>query len=227
MDTIDDLRDIRRKAAAGGLQRARLPSVRGSLKRGQTWLAIFAVGVALLIYWSPADAQGLSKDPSVDDLIRQLKPAEGQAQPVFRSLGAATRGIRVELPSGTADSTDQAAPAPPTVNLSIEFDFNSHTLTAGGKKALSTLGEALASDDLRTFHFLVAGHTDAVGGDSYNMILSELRARSVRDFLVGSYGISPDRLVAQGYGEKHLLKPDQPDAGENRRVQITNLGAED
>lgn len=186
--------------------------------------AAFAA-LALLVFWSTAQAQGVAQDPSVDDLIRQLKPAEGQAKPVFRSLGAATRGIRVELPSGSGDSADQ--PAAPTVNLSIEFDFNSHTLTAKGKQALSTLGEALASNDLQEFHFLVAGHTDAVGGDDYNMILSELRARSVRDFLVGTYGIKSERLIAQGYGETRLLKPDRPDAGENRRVQITNLGAED
>ena len=227
MDTIDDLREKSRKPAFAAPRKTKSPSIRQGFKRGQTWLAVFAAGMALLIFWSPAEAQGISTDPSVDDLIRQLKPVEGEPQPVFRSLGAATRGIRVELPSGTADSADQATPAPPTVNLSIEFDFNSHTLTAQGKKALSTLGEALASDDLRSFHFLVAGHTDAVGGDGYNMILSELRARSVRDFLVASYGISADRLIAQGYGEKHLLKPDQPEAGENRRVQITNLGAED
>ena len=181
--------------------------------------------LALLIFWSTAQAQGVVQDPSVDDLIRQLKPAEGQAKPVFRSLGAATRGIQVELPNGSGDSADQ--PAAPTVNLSIEFDFNSHTLTAKGKQALSTLGEALTSNDLQEFHFLVAGHTDAVGGEDYNMILSELRARSVRDFLVGTYGIKSDRLIAQGYGETRLLKPEQPDAGENRRVQITNLGAED
>ncbi len=186
--------------------------------------AAFAA-LALLVFWSTAQAQGVAQDPSVDDLIRQLKPAEGQAKPVFRSLGAATRGIRVELPSGSGDSADQ--PAAPTVNLSIEFDFNSHTLTAKGKQALSTLGEALASNELQEFHFLVAGHTDAVGGDDYNMILSELRARSVRDFLVATYGIKSERLIAQGYGETRLLKPDQPDAGENRRVQITNLGAED
>lgn len=188
------------------------------------FIAAFGV-LALLIFWSPVQAQGVVQDPSVDDLIRQLKPAEGQAKPVFRSLGAATRGIQVELPSGSGDSADQ--PAAPTVNLSIEFDFNSHTLTAKGKQALSTLGEALVSNDLQEFHFLVAGHTDAVGGDDYNMILSELRARSVRDFLVGTYGIKSDRLIAQGYGETRLLKPDQPEAGENRRVQITNLGAED
>ncbi|RVU38156.1 OmpA family protein [Hwanghaeella grinnelliae] len=187
--------------------------------------AFVVAAFVLLIFWSPAQAQGVVQDPSVEDLIRQLKPAEGQAKPVFRSLGAATRGIQVELPGGSGDSADQ--PAAPTVNLSIEFDFNSHTLTPKGKQALSTLGEALVSNELEEFHFLVAGHTDAVGGDDYNMILSELRARSVRDFLVGTYGIKSDRLVAQGYGETRLLKPDQPDAGENRRVQITNLGAED
>lgn len=188
---------------------------------------LILAGMAMMLSWNAAHAQGISQDPSVQDLIRQLKPSEGQAQPVFRSLGAATRGITVELPGGTGNSADQAGPVPPTVNLSIEFDFNSHTLTEKGKKALNTLGEALVSKDLENFTFLVAGHTDAVGGEEYNLILSELRARSVRDFLVGSYGIAQNRLIAEGYGESHLLKPDEPDAGENRRVQITNLGGGD
>lgn len=187
----------------------------------------FAMIVAILIFCPAVQAQTVSSDPSVEDLIRDLKPAEGAPQPVFRSLGAATRGIQVEMPSGTADSSDPARPAPPTVNLSVEFDFNSHTLTEKGRNTLLTVGKALVSDELREFHFLVAGHTDAVGGDDYNMMLSELRARAVRDFLMQSYGVDGDRLIAQGFGETRLLKPDQPDAGENRRVQITNLGAED
>lgn len=225
MDMIDDIQEQGRPRRKGTHRRVTTPSVRRSFKRGQTWLAICTVAVALMAFWPSAEAQGLSEEPSVDDLIRQLKPAEGQPQPVFRSLGAATRGIQVELPSGTGEGAD--GPAAPTVNLSIEFDFNSHTLTDKGRRALDTLGAALTSDDLETFNFLVAGHTDAVGGDDYNMVLSELRARTVRDYLVGSHGIAQKRLIAQGYGETRLLKPDQPDAGENRRVQITNLGVED
>lgn len=228
MDMIDDVHTKRRMPRLTAGRQSDAPSIRRSLKWWQTWLAMSAACIALTVFWSSANAQGVTQDPSVEDLIRQLKPAEGQPQPVFRSLGAATtRGIRVELPGGSGDSADQAGPKAPTVNLSIEFDFNSHTLTEQGKKALSTLGEALLSKDLESFHFLVAGHTDAVGGEDYNMILSELRARSVRDFLVGSYGIASNRLIAQGYGETRLLRPDRPDAGENRRVQITNLGAED
>lgn len=227
MDMIEDVRTLRRKQGTEGPHRSVDPFVWRAFGRGQTWIAILLVGLTLLVFWSPSRAQTLTQDPSVEDLIRQLKPADGAPQPVFRSLGAATRGIRVEMPSGSGDSADQGGPVAPTVNLSIEFDFNSHTLTEKGRKALSTLGQALSSAELQDFNFLVAGHTDAVGGDGYNMMLSELRARSVRDFLVGSYGIKAERLIAQGYGETQLLKPDQPEAGENRRVQITNLGAED
>lgn len=71
--------------------------------------------------------------------------------------------------------------------------------------------------------FLVGGHTDAKGDNDYNQKLSERRAASVKRFLKQKFDISDDTLVAVGYGEEQLKNASDPEASENRRVQIVNL----
>ena len=70
--------------------------------------------------------------------------------------------------------------------------------------------------------FIVAGHTDAKGSETYNQGLSERRADAVKRFLSEKYGIEISRLVAVGYGATKLKISESPLAGENRRVQIVN-----
>lgn len=71
--------------------------------------------------------------------------------------------------------------------------------------------------------FLVEGHTDAVGGEVYNLTLSDRRADTVARILVEAYGVPAENLVVQGYGEEYL-KIDTPYAErENRRVTVRNI----
>jgi outer membrane protein OmpA-like peptidoglycan-associated protein len=70
----------------------------------------------------------------------------------------------------------------------------------------------------------VIGNTDAVGSREYNLKLSQERADAVRLALINPLGIDPARLDAVGLGEEELLDPAHPDAAENRRVQIINVG---
>ena len=71
--------------------------------------------------------------------------------------------------------------------------------------------------------FLVEGHTDAVGGEVYNLTLSDRRADTVARILVEAYGVPAENLVVQGYGEQ-FLKIDTPyDERQNRRVTVRNI----
>jgi outer membrane protein OmpA-like peptidoglycan-associated protein len=72
----------------------------------------------------------------------------------------------------------------------------------------------------------VQGHTDNVGGDGYNMNLSQKRADSVRAYLVAK-GISPSRLVSKGYGFHQPLVPNTTASNRelNRRVQFIRTEA--
>jgi OOP family OmpA-OmpF porin len=67
----------------------------------------------------------------------------------------------------------------------------------------------------------VAGHTDADGGDGYNTMLSEKRAKSVLKYIKGQ-GISDTRLKYNGYGEKYPIAPNSTEEGKqkNRRAEI-------
>jgi outer membrane protein OmpA-like peptidoglycan-associated protein len=67
----------------------------------------------------------------------------------------------------------------------------------------------------------IAGHTDNQGGDDYNLVLSDKRAKAVMSYLVNR-GIAPDRLVAKGYGKNRPVASNATAEGraQNRRVEI-------
>ncbi|WP_148863582.1 OmpA family protein [Marinobacter fonticola] len=68
----------------------------------------------------------------------------------------------------------------------------------------------------------IEGYTDSTGSTSYNQMLSERRASSVRDFLLNQ-GITSSRTRATGYGEQHPVASNDSAAGreQNRRVELT------
>lgn len=85
------------------------------------------------------------------------------------------------------------------------------------------IGKVVKQDPTETF--LIEGHTDAVGSDQSNLILSDQRAESVANVLTDVYGIPPENLATQGYGEQYLkVRTDGPEQ-ENRRVTIRRVTA--
>ena len=81
----------------------------------------------------------------------------------------------------------------------------------------------MSSPQLEGRKFTVIGHTDAKGSDVYNKALSDRRAAAVRAYLMNN-GVAASRLKAMGKGESQLLNSDEPDAAENRRVEIQATG---
>ncbi|MDN4164535.1 OmpA family protein [Cytophagales bacterium LB-30] len=71
----------------------------------------------------------------------------------------------------------------------------------------------------------IAAHTDDIGSDAYNLMLSNNRAQSVLNYL-SDYKIDPSRLVAKGYGESQPKVPnsDEEQRAINRRVELKILG---
>lgn len=110
----------------------------------------------------------------------------------------------------------------PSVDLEVQFEFDSAGLTPQAIETLTPLGHALSDARLADGAFLIAGHTDAKGTFDYNLRLSQRRAEAVRRFLIENFKIEPERLVAKGFGERHLKVAQSPRAAENRRVQIVN-----
>ncbi|WP_306907450.1 OmpA family protein [Rhizobium mesoamericanum] len=91
------------------------------------------------------------------------------------------------------------------------------------RKVADAINEVLRKDPSETF--LIEGHTDAVGSDQSNLVLSDQRAESVANVMTDVYGIPPENLATQGYGERYLKVNTQGPNQENRRVTIRRVTA--
>jgi outer membrane protein OmpA-like peptidoglycan-associated protein len=110
------------------------------------------------------------------------------------------------------------------VNMSdVLFDTGKYTLRPGAREKLAKVsGIVLSHPGLA---LAVEGHTDSVGGDEYNMRLSENRANSVRDYLIAQ-GISQANISAKGFGKTMPVADNSTAAGRqmNRRVELVVSG---
>ena len=104
----------------------------------------------------------------------------------------------------------------------MNFEYNSDHIASKAVPQVTALGDALSSADLKGGTFILAGHTDAKGSETYNQGLSERRAEAVRRFLLEKYVIDASTIVTVGYGKTQLKNPSEPFASENRRVQVIN-----
>jgi outer membrane protein OmpA-like peptidoglycan-associated protein len=110
----------------------------------------------------------------------------------------------------------------PKIDLEINFDYDSASISASSMQAVQHLGEALSDPQLKGSTFAVSGYTDAKGGYAYNQELSERRADTIKKLLVENYDIAAGDLITVDYGKTHLKDPANPEDGVNRRVQVTN-----
>lgn len=152
---------------------------------------------------SPADTAKAAEEQKFIDSVRNRKT---------RSLSLTER-----------ETIATIAKEKPSIDLEIRFDYNSAAISTTSQPGVKALGEALASPDLKNSTFIIAGHTDAKGGEEYNMGLSERRADAIKKYLVDKQGIPAANLVTVGYGESQLKNKDDPSSGENRRVQVVNM----
>jgi outer membrane protein OmpA-like peptidoglycan-associated protein len=158
--------------------------------------------------------RGLTLSPQTDPTA-----TEAQGKFVASIRGRTTRSLstteREEIATIAQDK--------PNIDLEITFDYNSADISQKSLPSVQALGKALTSVDLKGSTFVVAGHTDAAGGDGYNQDLSERRADSIKRYLMQNYGIPSADLVTVGYGKSKLKDPSQPLAEVNRRVQVVNM----
>jgi len=107
----------------------------------------------------------------------------------------------------------------------IEFDTNSAELTPWSRRQLDAVSAGMQNESLKSFRFMLEGHTDDVGEEQYNMGLSARRARSVYDYLRAK-GISEARIGTIAMGESEPIMPGQSAAArsKNRRVVIRKTG---
>ena len=108
----------------------------------------------------------------------------------------------------------------------ITFEFGAWELTPDQYPQLERLARAINRVLRRNPDevFLIEGHTDAVGSDVDNLSLSDRRASSVAQILSETFGVPPENLVTQGYGEQFLKIETPGPEPLNRRVQVRRIG---
>jgi outer membrane protein OmpA-like peptidoglycan-associated protein len=127
------------------------------------------------------------------------------------------------LSLGEREEIAEIASTKPKIDLEIHFDYNSADISKDSMPAVQELGKALSDSSLKGSTFVVAGHTDAVGGEEYNQGLSERRADTIKRFLTEKYGINGTDLVTVGYGKTKPKDSSAPMDPINRRVQVVNM----
>ena len=190
--------------------------------------AALAAGL-LLLAGSPLAAE----ESSADQIIKALKPAprltRGLTGPDAARNAEESRFVDTlrnrtrSLSTDERDKLASIAKTRPSIDLDINFDYNSATIASAAMPQVQQLGQALTSQELKGGTFVVAGHTDAKGSDTYNQGLSERRAEAVKRYLTEKYGVEAGNLVTVGYGKTQLKNTTNPFAGENRRVQLVNV----
>jgi len=120
------------------------------------------------------------------------------------------------------------APQPPaatkvTYAADAFFDFDKAVLKPEGRAKLDDLVGKVKDINLEVI--IAVGHTDSVGGDTYNQKLSVQRAEAVKSYLV-SKGVEKNRVYTEGKGEKQPVADNKTAAGraKNRRVEIEVVG---
>lgn len=197
----------------------------------------FLLGLVVLAALAPAAAAQtlpLGPNPSECEIQAALLGAAGPGCPPLRLQRPAAPPPAVAPPEAPARPGAVAVPAltPPMVigkpelraAFRVEFAFNSAVIRPESRVILDRVGAVMTASEAGAVRFRVVGHTDSVGGDAANLVLSERRAKAVVAYLAERHHIRPDRLEASGRGARELLLPDQPKAAANRRVEIINLG---
>jgi outer membrane protein OmpA-like peptidoglycan-associated protein len=148
----------------------------------------------------------------MDSRTRQAESAQSQAQAAQAQLANAQQ----QLADLQAKKTDRGM----VVTLGdVLFDTGQATLKPGAQLAMNRLATFLSANP--ETRILIEGHTDSVGSEEYNEVLSERRARAVATELI-SRGIPADQLQTVGRGKGYPVASNTTAEGrqQNRRVEI-------
>lgn len=167
--------------------------------------------------WTPATAA-----PGCDGALAAAPKAAAAA-----AAAAAPAAAAVAAPATAAAvapaATKAAAPAKVTYAADAFFDFDKAVLKPEGKAKLDDLVSKVKGINLEVI--IAVGHTDSVGGDTYNQKLSVARSEAVKAYLV-SKGIEKNRVYTEGKGSKQPVADNKTSEGraKNRRVEIEVVG---
>lgn len=197
-------------------------------------------GTAATLSWTSRNADKCIIQPGIGQVEPQgshsISPSEDTAYTLTCSSasGEATSSanIGVTLPPPkpvVVESAQKAVAAQRFCNkpavISVLFDTNKADIKSKYTNDLNKLGEFLKY--FPNAKGEISGHTDNVGGDKYNLKLSQRRADSVKKYIEKTFTIAPERVTAKGYGESKPVASNKKKEGRqlNRRIE-TNFSCE-
>jgi len=198
---------------------------------------VLALGVAL----SMTSGLALAADDALtaDQIVHALqtkpvtrglsidKPADPVAEAKEQGFVDSLRNRRTRsLSLGEREQIAEISATKKKIDFDIQFDYNSAKVSKASLPTVEELGKALSDSSLKGSTFVIAGHTDAVGGDTFNQDLSERRADAIKRHLTEKFGVAAANLVTVGYGKTKLKDPSAPTSPVNRRVQVVNLNSQ-
>jgi outer membrane protein OmpA-like peptidoglycan-associated protein/tetratricopeptide (TPR) repeat protein len=149
------------------------------------------------------DDKGYYTTPLKENIQYFLKAQKKSFQ--ASSASASTKGL-TETAHLIQDFVLDVIPEADVVIEGIEYDLNKTTLRPKSMEVLDKIYEYLILND--NFSIEINAHTDTRGSDKANQILSQGRAQSCVNYLIGK-GIDMKRLLPTGYGETKPLISDK------------------
>ncbi len=109
-------------------------------------------------------------------------------------------------------------------SLVLYFEFDDSGLTSRTKRQLAIIADILKQGEERVIR--INGHTDSLGSEGYNIVLSDRRAESIRRELMAN-GVRPEQVVTEAFGAAKPRKPNfLPDGSDNPKGRSENRRAE-
>ena len=175
--------------------------------------------------YSDSDGDGVSDN--IDTCSNVAGPAANNGCPWPDTDGDGVLDKDDKCPGTAGVSSNNGCPEPTkeimerlnAVGAMIPFQLNRAEL---GKEVKGLLGEVLGiMNNYPKTPFMIEGHTDSSGPKAFNQKLSEMRAMSVKEYLVDN-GITSSRLMTVGYGEDKPMVSNNTRKGriKNRRVEF-------
>jgi outer membrane protein OmpA-like peptidoglycan-associated protein len=141
---------------------------------------------------------------------------------VFLGLGGEVKldVVRIDYPVAKPELAETLAQTGRVELHGIYFDFASDKLKDESAPVIAEIAAALRAHP--DWKLVIEGHTDSIGGEAYNLDLSQRRAAAVKAELVQRHGVLAERLTTEGFGATRPKETNDTLAGRarNRRVEL-------
>ena len=110
------------------------------------------------------------------------------------------------------------------MQLNINFNVSSVTIKSTQLNQLRQMAELMKTYPETTT--VIEGHTDSRGSATKNLEISQRRAQSIKKYFANTFGIAPERITAEGFGETRPIASNETPEGrrKNRRVLVILYG---